>query len=584
MRRIFILILILSVNATLFAQQDKYATKTISRWSLERFPLRYHSNPAKKNFYTNRITGKLEAYEELNRIGQLDGLKVIMSSDGVNPESVLYVYKGEMVYSATYFPNSKTAEMITTYNEKGEKHGYRITRKLKNKGGYTEEIEKYSNGVLVELNGIKQASASLVFKDHLLEGKFKFINSNNCFFEGEAEKGKIKRIKKMMDGLYFMGEIIFLSDSIEVKEPCQHKDGVDIEKIPLFSNPIITDSKELCLKYGNYNGYPYLLLSDMFDISNIKEIAQQHYPAPFETIVNYTDSLLDGEFQFREYKYTGGFYYNGIINIKGKAEKGRIIFLKQRDVNIDPFTGNISSDKTIEYHFNGNKISQQEFIPELPNEPISSRNIDLLYPVLLTNSNYLGGKYYYDYNNTRNPLSVPIERNNKIENNKYGYIYFSPTTFDISSYLSIITTRTEKPIVNNVPINNGFIDGDFEFKEDRILFTGNAKDGIIQAMKIKFDFIDSKTLKGEYNEKTFDYDEIEIALNGNIYTITYMLSRTGQKNYEHSASALNVKKVTVLESLSGYDKFIYIKDYEDLRNALFEMKFLCSENNSQAKH
>ena len=142
MRRIFILILILSVNATLFAQQDKYATKTISRWSLERFPLRYQSNPAKKNFYTNRITGKLEAYEELNRIGQLDGLKVIMSSDGVNPESVLYVYKGEMVYSATYFPNSKTAEMITTYNEKGEKHGYRITRKLKNKGGYTEEIEK----------------------------------------------------------------------------------------------------------------------------------------------------------------------------------------------------------------------------------------------------------------------------------------------------------------------------------------------------------------------------------------------------------------------------------------------------------
>jgi hypothetical protein len=190
-----------------------------------------------------------------------------------------------MVYEVSFFPASKIAQSITTYNKDGELDGYRIYRELKSTGGYTEESDKYDNGVLIAVNGVKQAPVSAMYKDSLLNGKFKFEqNSAGFVIEGEAENGKLKRIKQAYDGKYSIREITFSKDSFRVKVPSQSTEGqFSYESYPLLSNPTLTNSKSLCDKHNNYNYlYPYLFIPDLMDIRKLEDILNIHHSEPVE--------------------------------------------------------------------------------------------------------------------------------------------------------------------------------------------------------------------------------------------------------------------------------------------------------------
>ena len=587
MKKSLLLIIAITISIASFSQQKNYGTKTIGQWTFEKFPLHYSVTPAKTLTYKNRKTLKLEGYEEFNETGQTNGLKLTMCSDGIYPNSAIYLYKGEIVYSITYFPNSKTASLITTFNQYGQKDGYLINRTLKSTGGYKETVEKYENGVLVELNGVKQAAFVMNYPDSLLNGKFKFENNKSWIIEGEAENGKLKNIKQTQDGLYFMCEITFLKDSIIVKERNTNSEGYSIEQSKMITNPLITNSKTLCLKYGNYNGYPYLFLPQDFDIRDLKDITKQFYPAPWETKVTYTDSLLDGKFQYREYTYNGGFTYDAVISVTGTAEKGKLTFLRARKIGCDIYTGKKTSDKAIEYQFQDDKIIQKEFVPEVQNEPVATKTLDLLNPVLLTNSSLLGGNYSYDYNNINNILGVPIKRESRLKHNQNGYMYFSPTSFDISNFLSIVqhtpeypvNTKTEKPLENITTFNKSFLDGDFYIKENMSTISGIAKDGIILSLKIKTDGEMSQNLERpgtNWNNKNINYDIINIELNAdaNSYSVSYMHSKNNEKVYEEVVPFTINKKITTSENLSGYDNYVFCNTYPDLRSVLCGMQFI----------
>lgn len=197
MKKAITTILILLTGVATFAQQKSFATKTIGQWTFEKFPLHYYVTPAKAISTKNVITGRLEFYQEMNQLGQADGLGLTMRADGINPSNASYTYKGEVIYLISFFPSSKTAQSITTYNKDGLLDGYTIYRKLKISGGYTEESAKYDNGVLIEVNGVKQAPFSIIYKDSLLDGIFKFKSfSKDKIFEGIANKGVVVKIKE----------------------------------------------------------------------------------------------------------------------------------------------------------------------------------------------------------------------------------------------------------------------------------------------------------------------------------------------------------------------------------------------------
>ncbi len=579
MKKSFVILFFTVFSIAVSGQQKKYGTKTISQWTFEKFPLHFEITPSKIKEYRNQITGKLEVYEEQNNVGQTSGLKLTMSEDGINPDDAIYVYKGQMVYAVHFFTGSKTARQITTYNEKGQKDGYRIIRELKGEGGYSESIERYENDVLTELNGVKQAPMEVNFVNNLLNGKFKFETKRRWVIEGEADNGKLKWIKQSQEGgTIFMSEMSFTEKEITVKEPNTNKEGFQIEKYPIVSTPLVTDSKELCLKYGNYNGYPYLYLGKdfEFDIRDIKVIASQIYVKPLETKVNYVDSLLDGDFQFRQYIYNGSFEYEGIVSITGKASKGSIKFLRVRKIMCEPMSGNISSDKATEYTFQDSKILVNEFVPDMPREPVASSALDYLHPVLLTNS-IKGGSYSYSYADTNNTLGVPINLSRKLAGNENGYMYFSPTEFSVATFISTATTQVDKPVVQKTNFNKGLLDGNFEFKEDGIYFNGNAKIGVIQDFRLKSDFKNSKDIIAPgtiWNGKSIKYDIMEVKLIGNEYNVSYFNSENNTKTYEETIVFSKNRKITTSENLAEYENFIYCPSYADLRNSLFKLKFI----------
>jgi hypothetical protein len=580
MRKIIIALLIVMTSVAIFAQQRNYGSKKIGQWTLEKFPLHYFVIPKQTMTYKNQRTGKLEVYEQQNETGQTDGLTMIMSSDGIFPDLATYKYKGEIVYSASYFPSSNKVSRIESYNDKGEKDGYFIRRTLKSTGGYTESIEKWENDILVELNGVKQTPFELNFKDNLLDGKFKFKEDSYKIFEGYAENGKLKNIiQKGETSTNIVCEIIFEDDSIIIKKPSQSKNEYLIEKFPLISNPLLTNSKEKCLEYGNYNGYPYLYVGDYvyFDISNLEIITRQIYGTPLKTKVNYIDSLLDGDFQFREYIiYNGNYVISGYKTVTGKAEKGSLKFLRVHTIKFDPIDSIVSSDKTIEYTFLDSKIQINEFIPEVPNEPVSTSTLDYLYPVLLTNSVKLGGIFNYENTSTNNILDVPYIRKGYLVNNQYGYVYFSPTNFDASNFIKIVTTKTEKPFVEILNFENNFLDGEFDVKVGRVQFTGKANSGIIETLTIKFDFEKMELLNAPGNimhGQTIKYDIILISLNGESYNIKYLNSIHNEKVFEQTFLFSKNKKVTISENLSGYENLVYCPKYQDLANTFLDMTF-----------
>ena len=587
MRKLIFAFFILVSTNTSFAQQKNFGTKTIGQWSFEKFPLHYLVTPTKSMSYKNARTGKLEGYQELNQTGQTNGLFLTMCTDGIYPHDATYTYKGEVVYIVQFLPNSKTAQSITTFNVDGLKDGYQINRTLKSSGGYTEEIEKYIDGDLVELNGVKQALFSVVYKDSLLDGRFKFENGRSWIIEGVAEMGELKKIKQTQDGKYFMCEIEFLTDSIKVKKPKYSGDGFTYETYPINTIPSITNSKSYCMKFGNYSGYPFLLIPKEWDIRDLITLVTQFFPDTLTTIVNFKDSLLDGNFQYRQYIYTGGYKYSSFINVSGKAVMGKLQNISTRVVELDSHSGVINSDKKINYTFNENTILQKDYVAELPDEPVFSTTFKLEYPVLLTNSKILGGTFSIgstswdlSTDNPDNIFGTPYKREARLKDNKYGYVFFSPFTFDISNYLGIVKTKTEKPYENNVEVVNGFLEGDFDFKEDGIQFIGFAKTGIIQKLRITQDFKSSKTIIApgtDLNGKDVYYDKIELTLNGDKMDISYILSLGNKTTYQESIQILKNKKITTTESLASYDNFVYVENLKGLRRIMIGLNFFDSQ-------
>lgn len=598
MKKVSLVLIILMASFTSFAQQKNFGTKTIGQWTFEKFPLHYSVTPVKTLYYKNSRTGRLEYYQEFNQLGQINGLKLTMCADGINPNNAIYMFKGEMVYYVTFFPNSKVISTITTYNDKGEKDGFVINRTLKSTGGYTEEVEKYENGVLVEINGIKQIPISTTYKDSLLNGKFKFILENYKSFEGEAENGKLKRIKQT-DGIYFIREITFSKDSITVKTGKQSGDGFIFTKLPLISNPTNTNSKLLCKKYGNFNGYPYFIFPQDFNVVDLEELVTKTFPEPFETKVNYSDSLLDGDFQYRQYVYAGRHYFTGYINVVGKAEKGKLTSISTEIVNYNADAGMKTSEKTIKYIFQNGKITQNDYVPELPNNAVTTLEIIIEYPVLLTNSENLGGKFSFRNNfgdsyspeSPNNVLGLPFEREGQLENSTYGYVYFSPFTFSITNLIKIVKTKVEKPFENKISIINGFLDKDFDFKIDgnliyrvgNIHFIGNANSGVVQKLKIQYDSETSIRINefgNKLNGMEFPYDTKDVTLSGDTMTVLYILSKQNKVTYKEITPVLKNKRITTSENLSTYDNFIYCPDYTKLYDVLFDLKFIEKKSNN----
>lgn len=570
---ITITLLTFATSFAAFAQQKSFATKTIGQWSFEKFPIHYYVTPAKAVSSKNAITGKLESYQEMNSLGQPNGLTLTMQADGINAASAIYTYKGETVYIISFFPSSKTAQSITTYNKDGLLDGYTIFRTLKNSGGYSEEAEKFDNGVSIEINGVKQEPTSTTFKDSLLDGKFK-IGKPGAYFinDGEAVNGKLKRIKHALDGKRSIHEITFMTDSFKVKIPSDYTEGqYSYETFPLISNPTFTNSKASCLKYGNYNGYPNFYISGSIDIRDLEEILKKYFPAPLETKANYKDNLLDGDFQYREYKYQNGNFFGEYVDVFGRADRGKLLNISLSYIEMNTNDGKIISNKKIEYIFSEGTITQNDYVPKVSNEPVQTNAIKLEYPVLLTNSKELGGTLSFNDNNTtENILEVPKNRKARLEENKYGFVYFTPFTFDFSNFLQIVTTKTPRPVERNIKETNGLLDGVFEFREDRVHFIGSAKGGILQKLKMTYDFDNSKYI----DYKTCRYDVMELTFNGTNYLAVYSLSSNSQLNCQETITFSKNKKLTNSNEMAGYENFIYYKDDYSLRDIFLNIKFI----------
>lgn len=572
MKRKIITFCIILTSLVSFGQQKEWVSKKIGQWSFEKFPIHYFVTPNKVITTKNVFTGKLESYLELNKLGQPDGLTLNMSADGVHPGSAIYTYKGVVVYIVSFFSASMTIQSITNYNKEGLLDGYKIFRELKKSGGYKQDTEKYSNGNLIEINGIKQSILQVNYKDSLLNGKFKFgENDVYLVIEGEAINGKLKWIKQAFGRKSSIREITFMTDSFKIKIPSDYIEGkFSYETYPLISNPTFTNSKTNCLKYGNYNGFPYFNIPHDFDIRELEGLLKKHHPEQLETKANYINNLLDGEFQYRQYIYNNNIS-GDYIDIFGKAEQGKLLNISFFIIKYNWEINQIISKKKIEYIIHEDTIIKNEYVLDVSKDPIETKTFKLQYPVLLTNSNELGGSLsYYEFNTNYNVLNIPLERSARLEHNKYGYFYFSPFTFDMTDFISTITTKTPKPVIRNIKETNRLLDGDFEFKGYKLHFIGIAKEGIIQKMRINLGFEDSRRVNG----KLCLFDVKEFTLEGESYLINYISSSNNQINCQEKIGFIKNKKLTNSSDMEGYENFMFYIDDSALENILSYLKFI----------
>jgi hypothetical protein len=273
-------ILCLTIFSSFAQQQKNWVSKKIGQWSFEKFPIHYFVTPAKAISSRNLLTGKLESYTEYNQYGQQEGLSLTMRADGIFPSGAIYTYKGVTVYQVTFFPNSNTPESISNSNKDMADDGYQIRRYLKSSGGYTEEVEKYNNSVIIERDGIKVSNTSqkpAFDNDSLLDGRFKYKSDNWTEIEGEASHGKLKRIKQVYDGRYMIKELIVIKDSFIYRTKSQQSDKWDTETFPLHSNPSVTNSKSICLAHGSMN-YPFMFFNDNYTIVDFKDALETKHP------------------------------------------------------------------------------------------------------------------------------------------------------------------------------------------------------------------------------------------------------------------------------------------------------------------
>jgi hypothetical protein len=358
-----------------------------------------------------------------------------MNSNDNFPSSATYTFKGQVVYLVTFLPNSNKAQSIVNYNEKGALDGPQIHNVLKSSGGYTEEVEKYLNGVLIEQNGVKKNPISSNFKDSLLEGNFRF-KSGDSYYEGIAENGTLIRIKQIYDDKYVKDEFIFKKDSFQIKTPGYKEGEFSFKSYALKNTPLLTNSVNNCLMFGNLNGFPYLLIPTGFNLSKLESVLITNYPEKQENIINYKDSLLDGHFQFRFYDFSREGSYE---DVKGNAEMGKITSISITKIKYSVYDGIISSKGKTEYIIIGTEITQNEYDLLKSNEIISSKKFTINNPTLLTNSLILGGSLTFYDDEIDYALKIHKDRSARLIDNKVGYAIFSPYSFIVSDFIKLLT-------------------------------------------------------------------------------------------------------------------------------------------------
>ena len=565
-----LLLVLLASSFFGFSQTEKYGNQKIGQWAFEEFPLHYLVKPANAKLLKNRYTGQLEGYQEYNDLGQVNGLTVTMRTDGIYPSSATYKYKGEIVYHTSFFPSSNKAQLIENFNENGNENGKTIYRTLKPKGGYEEDIKVYEDGNLTNDNGkiyeVKKLSAS--YNENILVGEFKIKPSeySKKTFEGVSENGYLKEISEIYNkfgGGVGKNTVEFLNDEIILKKDLENG-KYKITNYPLISKPKITNSENLIKKYGNLYSYPYLFIKGDFKIEDLIKITSRYYPKPLETILNYNDDLLNGNFSFRTYiddrndrswySYSGEYY-----DIEGKAIKGKLSNISKTSVKMDIKTGEIISEKKTEYLFQNNEIIQNDYFPKISENAVASKTLKLEYPVLVTKS--------IDYNK------------------KYGYFYFDEKfEFYLERYIKTITTKTDKPIERKINESNGLLNGNFEFKENNISYKvfggtlrksikgniiGIANLGIITnvsiAYKSKRDWINS-------SDDKFTHDKVEYLINENKIKIKYYLANKEIETKQFKI--LKNRKLTNLKDLSEYNDYIYYDNDSKLASILDNLSFL----------
>ncbi|MGD0341793.1 MAG: hypothetical protein ABSA76_08820 [Bacteroidales bacterium] len=348
MKKLFALFMVaLSINA--FAQQKSYVTKTIANWSFEKFPAHYYVVPAKANTDKDPLTGKTLSYQELNNLGQSDGLFLMMQNNGANPYSATYTYKGQHVYTVSFFGNSNVAQHIENWNSDGLPDGPQVSRTLKESGtGYTEEIDIYENGILKTINGVKQAAYGTTYnKDSLLDGNFKFQNDAGEIFEGKAKNGEVIYMKK-----YLNVQNVGISDIVELKIDStkihitkKEKDS-DVKNNSETTNQLnckikLTNSSNLCNKTKPQGGFN---VGDTvtFSYNNVGELTTEKSVITKKRPTNASNTAF-------QYNVMDKYHHNHILNesdIKStKLEKNNLkkseftYFYVSKDFILDNFIG-----------------------------------------------------------------------------------------------------------------------------------------------------------------------------------------------------------------------------------------------------
>lgn len=197
MKKILLLIILTSNICFLNAQKIVYKTVKIANWTLESFPTNYIVAAKSTHIERNPYNKKIKFYQELNSVGEVNGLVVVMQQNLQFPHDITYYRNGDWVYRAYFFGNSNIAYEIENRNIDGQLNGPQIKReKSNNSVGYKTETEYYENGVTLKQLEIDKKNPWKFDKNGNLQGFFSYSNEDSSFFfSGTAIDGIIQNVK-----------------------------------------------------------------------------------------------------------------------------------------------------------------------------------------------------------------------------------------------------------------------------------------------------------------------------------------------------------------------------------------------------
>jgi hypothetical protein len=197
MKKIFLLVTLTSNICFLNAQKIVYKTVKIANWTLESFPTNYIVAAKSTHIERNPYNKKIKFYQELNSVGDVNGLVVVMQENLQFPHDITYYRNGDWVYRAYFFGSSNIAYEIENRNIDGQLNGPQIKReKSNNSVGYTTKTEHYENGVTLKQVEIDKKNPWTFDKNGNLQGFFSYSNEDSSLsFSGNAIDGIIQNVK-----------------------------------------------------------------------------------------------------------------------------------------------------------------------------------------------------------------------------------------------------------------------------------------------------------------------------------------------------------------------------------------------------